>query len=711
VLCSKTAIAACQAIITEGEGASVENPNSHFCRFRAIRDEYQALKAKNPNFVPAHPAAVNPVLRRPMAEERVWLEDEPAAAGVDIANVSYQTMLRLIAYSYAVPGPDPEKSLAVDLGIDLMKVMTLLGESAARRPAGPSNPGCNAGVSFTALRDTAPLPRVASTRRYFVERMAELAKGAGKLDQSDMRVARATGLLKALAVRARNFEAMASAPTAAPAAAPTASAASPAQTQVVDGVEYVEGEKLQIIYKGKLCIHSRFCVTGAPKVFLANVQGPWIHPDDMDAEELMAVARECPSRAIQYKRHDGGPEEHAPPVNLISVREAGPYAFRGDLRIDGASFGYRATLCRCGASKNKPFCDGSHHDVNFNASGEPPTGDKTEMLAIRDGVIDIAPQLDGPLMVRGNMEFISGTGRVIARQQTARLCRCGHSNTKPFCDGTHAKVGFRSTWSSAEVSLEGAEARAQQVAADAGAVKFRHARGFRWDRRDHGRTIDRRRLSEIGAGRERQHHESQRHQHGEAGELLLSHRKSRPEILFRAAHCKRRAVNSVGGQTQQFRRRAVTRRPIAVGDIGWPDDEVEHAPLAVLALQQRVGPAAAVEHAFGGLHGVLGRRPIDRAARFRLRLYDEPSPVIIDPHRVDGKRHRLAEILRHHRRQSREQFLARHFRRRRGWRRGRRGIARRRRAGGERQGGRHHFQLHFPPPSASALAFRFFSSQ
>jgi len=443
VLCTKTAIAACQAIISEGEGASVENPNSHFCRFRAIRDEYQALKAKNPNFLPAHQAAVNPVLRRPMAEGRVWLEDEPAAAIVDIANVSYQTMLRLIAYSFAVPGPDPEKSLAVDLGIDLMKVMTLLGESAARRPAGPSNPNCNAGVSFTALRDTAPLPRAASTRRYFIERMAELEKGAGKLDQSDLRVARATGLLKALAVRARNFEAMALAP-AAVAVASASSAPSPAQTQVVDGVEYVEGENLQIIYKGKLCIHSRFCVTGAPKVFLANVQGPWIHPDDMDAEELMAVARECPSGAIQYKRHDGGPEEHAPPVNLISIREAGPYALRGDLRIDGAPFGYRATLCRCGASKNKPFCDGSHHDVNFNASGEPPTGDKTEMLAVRDGVIDIAPQLDGPLMVRGNMEFISGTGRVIARQQTARLCRCGHSNTKPFCDGTHAKVGFRS---------------------------------------------------------------------------------------------------------------------------------------------------------------------------------------------------------------------------------------------------------------------------
>ncbi|UPT63138.1 MAG: CDGSH iron-sulfur domain-containing protein [Hyphomonadaceae bacterium JAD_PAG50586_4] len=446
VLCSKTAIEACAAIITEGEGASGESPNSHYCRFRHIRDEYQDLLAKNPNFVPAHPAATNPVLRRPpIAEGRVWLEDEAATAIVDVANAAYQTMLRLIAYSYSVHGPSPEKNLAVDLGIDLMKAMTLLGESAARRPAGPSNPGCNAGMSFTALRDSAPFPQGASARRFFAERMNELSKYATRLDESDMRVARAAGLIKALALRAQRFNEMTTAPAVATDAtlAPIAKPAPP--TAMIDGAEVVDGETVQIIYHGKLCIHSRFCVTGAPKVFLANVQGPWIHPDDMDAEELMAVSRECPSGAIQYRRKDGGREEQPPPVNLISVREAGPYAFRGDLSIDGKPFGYRATLCRCGASKNKPFCDGSHHDVHFDASGEPPTDDKTDMLALRDGPLEVAPQLDGPLMVRGNLEIISGTGRMVARLQSAKLCRCGHSNTKPYCDGTHAKIGFKST--------------------------------------------------------------------------------------------------------------------------------------------------------------------------------------------------------------------------------------------------------------------------
>jgi CDGSH-type Zn-finger protein len=111
--------------------------------------------------------------------------------------------------------------------------------------------------------------------------------------------------------------------------------------------------------------------------------------------------------------------------------------------LDGAEAGFRATLCRCGASKNKPFCDGSHHAIEFSATGEPASG-QTDMLAVRDGVLAIDPQLDGPLQVKGNLEITSGTGRVVARVTTTYLCRCGGSAKKPFCDGTHARIGFRS---------------------------------------------------------------------------------------------------------------------------------------------------------------------------------------------------------------------------------------------------------------------------
>jgi CDGSH-type Zn-finger protein/uncharacterized Fe-S cluster protein YjdI len=213
---------------------------------------------------------------------------------------------------------------------------------------------------------------------------------------------------------------------------------------IVDGIEHVQGEKLELLFAAKRCIHARFCVTGAPKVFLANVKGPWIHPDAMPVERLVEIAHACPSGAIRYRRVDGAGDETAPPVNLASVRERGPYAFRGQLQLDGRASGFRATLCRCGASKNKPFCDGSHNEIGFDATGEPPSRE-TQMLAVRDGVLAIDPQPNGPLAVSGNLEITSGTGRVVARVTGARLCRCGGSATKPFCDGTHAKIGFRSS--------------------------------------------------------------------------------------------------------------------------------------------------------------------------------------------------------------------------------------------------------------------------
>jgi CDGSH-type Zn-finger protein/uncharacterized Fe-S cluster protein YjdI len=473
VICSKTALRAFDAIISQGEGASKENVDSHYSRFIAIREELKLLQAANPQFQPAHPAAVNPVLRRPVRTgARVWLENEEVAATVDVANSAYMLMLRLISHSYLVPRPHPAKALCIDLGLGLMRAMSSLAERAARLPAGPSNPECNGGMSFTALRDAAPLPPGVSAGKFFLERLRELTAGVTALAANgDARVVQALRILNDLLQRAeRNFASIEqdspvvlSAGNAAPPPAPTPIAATPAAAsagsngtgliepgnvaptpRTVDGVDYIEGRDLTLIYEGKKCIHSRFCVTLGPQVFIANVQGPWINPDAVSTEALTEIAHLCVSGAIRYKRKDGHADEAPPPVNLISVREGGPYAVRADIRLDGAPpSNYRYTLCRCGASKSKPFCDGSHHEVNFIASGEPPTG-KADMLAVRDGPLAIDPLTDGPLQVRGNMEIISGTGRVVSRMESARLCRCGASNTKPFCDGSHVRVGFRS---------------------------------------------------------------------------------------------------------------------------------------------------------------------------------------------------------------------------------------------------------------------------
>jgi len=452
VICVKTALAAFDAIVVQGEGAPADSADSHYQKFIGIREEYRALTAKNPDFSPAFPAATNPVLRRPPRPEgRVWLENPEAIAVVDLANASYGLMLRLLAYAYAIPAPCAEKSLSADLAIGLMQAMVPLAERAARLPAGPSNPNCHAGMSFTALRDAAALPPGRGARRFFVERFAQLAEAGTALRScGDQRALVAADLLGKLSKRAqRGYESVSAAPVqpaasaAGSAAGPAAATAGPVST-TIDGVEIAPGEKLDLLFETKRCIHARFCVTGAPDVFLANVQGPWLHPDAMEVERIVEIAHACPSGAVQYRRKDGVHDETAPPVNLASIRESGPYAFRGQLELDGEPIGFRATLCRCGASKNKPFCDSSHHEIGFNATGEPASG-KTDALAVRNGVLAIDPQLNGPLSVRGSLEITSGTGRVVSRVTAAKLCRCGGSATKPFCDGTHARIGFKST--------------------------------------------------------------------------------------------------------------------------------------------------------------------------------------------------------------------------------------------------------------------------
>jgi CDGSH-type Zn-finger protein len=181
----------------------------------------------------------------------------------------------------------------------------------------------------------------------------------------------------------------------------------------------------------------------APEVFLANVRGPWLHPEKATVEDLVHVARSCPSGAITWQRRDGGAEESAPPVNVIFIRENGPYAVQASLQIDGRAALFRCTLCRCGQSKNKPFCDNTHREAGFQASGEPASR-PSEPLQERGGALQLTPVRDGPLSLRGPLEICSGTGRTVTRTTGVRLCRCGASSSKPFCDGSHQRIGFRS---------------------------------------------------------------------------------------------------------------------------------------------------------------------------------------------------------------------------------------------------------------------------
>ncbi len=209
-------------------------------------------------------------------------------------------------------------------------------------------------------------------------------------------------------------------------------------------VEVVEGKAVTVRFDGRRCIHARRCVMGAPAAFKADAKGGWIDADAADAETLMRVAMACPSGAITVERKDGGIAEASPPANQVLVRENGPLAFHADLDIAGPGKMTRATLCRCGLSKTKPFCDNSHIEAGFAATGEPVARDMVLGIPDLTGPVEVEPQLNGPLKVSGRIEVASGTGRAVNRIEKAFFCRCGNSANKPYCDGSHKRAGFKS---------------------------------------------------------------------------------------------------------------------------------------------------------------------------------------------------------------------------------------------------------------------------
>jgi CDGSH-type Zn-finger protein/uncharacterized Fe-S cluster protein YjdI len=443
-----SAHAAIDTIVDQGEGATEHRDDSHFARFLAIKTEYAALLAANPSFAPAWPAASNPVMRKPMdPADRVYIDEPRAAALADLANAIYGQMLRFLVQAFGRSVPrEGDQALLIDGAVEMMRCVAPIAEALARMPASPSRPGVNAGITFAMLRNLAPAIEGPSEWLSLGARVNELADGAANIALDVPAPGFIEGRLRALGQQLMQRRSAAVQPSeiTAPVKGDPMSATdnTPPASVSEEGVEIVHGKGLTIKFNGKRCIHSRFCVLWQPQVYKANAVGAWIDPDADSLEASIAVAHNCPSGAIQYERHDGGPAEPAPRVNLINVRESGPLAVRAQIHLKGSPIGMRATLCRCGASKNKPFCDGSHVAAGFQATGEPRTIE-TQALAERSGILEVTPQPNGPLRVRGNLEICSGTGRTVKRTAGEMLCRCGHSQNKPFCDGSHVKAGFQ----------------------------------------------------------------------------------------------------------------------------------------------------------------------------------------------------------------------------------------------------------------------------
>lgn len=207
-----------------------------------------------------------------------------------------------------------------------------------------------------------------------------------------------------------------------------------------------ESDDITLEFDSKRCIHSAECVKNLPSVFNPDNK-PWITPEEASAESIKEVVHHCPTGALKYKGADT--EEKPSRENTITIVPNGPLYLRGDIEIQNAEGetlleDTRVAVCRCGASENKPLCDNTHKDVNFEA---PASFEKAKLKPTKDGdpsqnKLILKLMDNGPILLEGTYTVHSIANETVSSSKNVALCRCGQSSSKPFCDGTHKDVGF-----------------------------------------------------------------------------------------------------------------------------------------------------------------------------------------------------------------------------------------------------------------------------
>ncbi len=132
--------------------------------------------------------------------------------------------------------------------------------------------------------------------------------------------------------------------------------------------EYSNGETT-VVWEAEECIHSAICAKGLPEVFQPRDR-PWIKMDAENTETIINQVKQCPSGALRYYMNTDGDNSTETLETKVEVLENGPLLVYGTLKVthkDGSSETKNKTtaFCRCGASNNKPFCDGAHVKESF----------------------------------------------------------------------------------------------------------------------------------------------------------------------------------------------------------------------------------------------------------------------------------------------------------------------------------------------------------
>jgi len=140
--------------------------------------------------------------------------------------------------------------------------------------------------------------------------------------------------------------------------------------------KYYSNNEITVTWKPDVCIHSTNCWKTSLKIFNPK-RIPWIDMDAGTTEEIIKIVNNCPSGALSYKREKKMSEQKAQPAQspetklTVQVNKGGPYLVKGKFVFVGTDGKEEVkegsiALCRCGASNNKPFCDGTHRKIGFD---------------------------------------------------------------------------------------------------------------------------------------------------------------------------------------------------------------------------------------------------------------------------------------------------------------------------------------------------------
>ena len=133
-----------------------------------------------------------------------------------------------------------------------------------------------------------------------------------------------------------------------------------------------EGDGVVMTDDFDICTHAGFCGNRFTKVWQMIDQTS----DPQVRARLMRMVDRCPSGRLEYSIPPSPEPVEVPYEPQISVTNDGPYWVKGRVQIvseDGTQWEVRnrVTLCRCGRSRNKPFCDGSHKEYGFEDPAMP----------------------------------------------------------------------------------------------------------------------------------------------------------------------------------------------------------------------------------------------------------------------------------------------------------------------------------------------------